>query len=254
MTAPVLIERQGEVLVVTLNRPERRNAVTLEVSRRVAEAMDELDSDPSLRCAIVTGAGGHFCSGMDLKSFIDGERPELDGRGFAGVTEAPPSKPLIAAVEGYALAGGFELALACDLIVASETAVFGLPEATRGLVAGSGGLVRLARRIPAGIAMEYGLTGSQMDARTADRWGLLNRLVPAGEALATALDLAHSIAANAPLSVAAGKRIIVEQQDWSSDELWDRQRPMVDAVVDSRDAQEGARAFTEKRPPVWEGR
>lgn len=253
MSAPVLAERQGEILVITLNRPERRNAVTLEVSRLVAEAIDALDADPSLRCAIVTGAGGHFCSGMDLKSFIGGERPEIDGRGFAGVTEAPPSKPLIAAVEGYALAGGFELALACDLIVASETAVFGLPEATRGLVAGSGGLVRLARRIPAGIAMEYGLTGATMDAHVADRWGLLNRLVPAGEALATALALARTIAANAPLSVAAGKRIIVEQADWPSGELWDRQRPLVDAVVHSRDAQEGARAFTEKREPVWKG-
>lgn len=253
MTAPALIERQGEILVITLNRPERRNAVTLEVSRRVAEAIDQLDSDPSLRCAVVTGAGGHFCSGMDLKSFIAGERPELAGRGFAGVTEAPPSKPLIAAVEGYALAGGFELALACDMIVASDAAVFGLPEATRGLVAGSGGLVRLARRIPTAIAMEYGLTGAPMNAKVADRWGLLNRLVPAGEALAAALELAHIIAANAPLSVSAGKRIIVEQQDWSSKELWDRQRPLVDAVVHSRDAQEGARAFTEKRAPEWKG-
>jgi enoyl-CoA hydratase len=251
---PVLAERQGEILVVTLNRPERRNAVTLEVSERVAQAMDEFDADPALRCAIITGAGGHFSSGMDLKAFVDGARPELDGRGFSGVTEAPPAKPLIAAVEGWALAGGLELVLACDLIVASDTAVFGLPEPTRGLVAGSGGLIRLARRIPSNIAMEYGLTGAQMDAATAQRLGLLNRLVPAGQALGAALELARTVAANAPLSVATSKRIMVEQASWPADRLWDIQRPLVDAVVGSRDAQEGARAFAEKRQPVWEGR
>lgn len=250
----VLVERAGEILVVTLNRRDRRNAVTREVSERVAAAMDELDSDPALRCAIITGSGGHFCSGMDLKVFASGERPEVDGRGFAGVTEAPPAKPLIAAVEGFALAGGFELALACDLIVASETAQFGLPEPTRGLVAGSGGLVRLARRIPPNIAMEYGLTGARMDACTAQRLGLVNRLVAAGEALGSALDLARILAANAPLSVATSKRIMVEQAGWPAERLWDIQRPLVDAVVQSRDAQEGARAFADKRQPVWEGR
>lgn len=253
MTA-VLIERVGEILLVTLNRPERRNAVTRDVSERVAAAMDQLDSDPALRCAVITGAGGHFCSGMDLKVFAAGERPELDGRGFAGVTEAPPAKPLIAAVEGFALAGGFELALACDLMVASDTAQFGLPEPTRGLVAGSGGLIRLAQRIPRNIAMEYGLTGARMDAATAQRLGLINRRVGTGQALAAALDLARTIAANAPLSVATSKRIMVELAGWPADRLWDIQRPLVDAVVQSRDAQEGARAFAEKRQPVWEGR
>lgn len=253
MTHAVIVERRDDILLVTLNRPERRNAVNRDVSERVAEAMAQLDADPAIRCAIVTGAGGHFCSGMDLKAFISGERPEIEGLGFAGVTEAPPSKPLIAAVEGFALAGGFELALACDLIVASQTAVFGLPEPTRGLVAGSGGLIRLARRIPPGIAMEFGLTGARMDAPTAHRWGLVNRLVPTGTAVEAAMALAREIAANAPLSVAASKKIMVEQQDWAADGLWDVQRPLVDAVVHSEDAQEGARAFAEKREPVWKG-
>lgn len=249
----VLVERHSTSLIVTINRPERRNAVTRDVSEQVAAAMDELDSDATLRCGIITGSGGHFSSGMDLKVFADGKRPELQGRGFAGVTEAPPEKPLIAAVEGFALAGGFELALACDLVVASETAIFGLPEPMRGLVAGSGGLVRLARRIPFNIAMEYGLTGARMDAAEARNWGLVNRVVPAGEALATALDMARAIAANAPLSVATSKRIMTEQLSWPTDRLWDIQRPLVDAVVRSRDAQEGARAFAQKRAAVWEG-
>ena len=252
-SAPVLVERSGPVLVITIDRPERRNAVNQAVALAIAAALDELDADADLRVGIVTGAGGHFCSGMDLTAFLAGERPELEGRGFGGVTEAPPAKPLIAAVEGYALAGGCELALACDLIVASDTASFGLPEVTRGLVAGSGGLVRLPRRIPAGIALEYALTGDRMDAVTAHRWGLVNRLVPAGEALAAALRLAERIATNAPLSVAASKRIVQESADWQDGERWDRQRPLVEAVVGSADAREGARAFAEKRTPVWRG-
>lgn len=249
----VLIERLGAVLVMTINRPAQRNAVNRAVSLALAEALDLLDADDALRVGIVTGAGGSFCSGMDLKAFVDGERPELEGRGFAGVTEAPPAKPLIAAVEGFALAGGCELALACDLIVAGDGAAFGLPEVSRGLVAGSGGLVRLRERIPPAIALEYALTGARMDAATAHRWGLVNRLVDRGGALDAALALAQEIAANAPLSVNASKRIMAAAPDWSLDDRWERQRAMVEAVLASNDAQEGARAFAEKRTPVWRG-
>ncbi|SFP84471.1 crotonase/enoyl-CoA hydratase family protein [Sphingomonas rubra] len=250
----VLVERRGAALVMMLNRPAQRNAVTRAVSLAMVAALDELDADPTLRVGIVTGAGGHFCSGMDLKAFVAGERPEIEGRGFAGVTEASPAKPLIAAVEGYALAGGCELALACDLIVAGEGAVFGLPEAARGLVAGSGGLVRLRERIPPAIALEYAITARRMDAATAARWGLVNRLVSTGTALDAALALADEIAANAPLSVAASKTIMATAPDWPVADRWSRQRPIVEEVLASADAREGARAFAEKRLPVWSGR
>lgn len=253
MSTAVAAERQGAVLVVSINRPERRNAVNQAVAQAIAAAMDTLDADPSLRAGIITGRGGCFCSGMDLVAFLDGERPEIPGRGFAGVTETPPRKPLIAAVEGFALAGGCELALACDLIVAAEDASFGLPEVSRGLVAGSGGLVRLPRRIPPGIAMEYVLTGARMDARTAHGWGLVNRLCVPGAALETSLSLAESIAENAPLSVEMSKRIVMESPAWPAAETWRRQAPLVESVVASHDAREGARAFAEKRTPRWSG-
>ena len=251
--AVVEVERHGPVLLIAINRPERRNAVNRAVSLAMADALDLLDGDAGLRAGIVTGRGGNFCSGMDLKAFVDGERPELEGRGFAGLCEAPPQKPLIAAVEGYALAGGFELALACDLIVAADNAVFGLPEVARGLVAGSGGLLRLGRRMPAGIALEYALTGAPMPAATAREWGLVNRLVPSGTALDAALELAGEIAANAPLSTAMTKRIMRESRLWPDDEMFALQSPLSESVISSQDAQEGARAFAEKRAPKWSG-
>lgn len=251
---PIDIDLQGAVLVITINRPERRNAVNRAVSQAIAEALDTLDASAELRVGIITGAGGNFCSGMDLHAFASGERPELEGRGFAGVTERQPRKPLIAAVEGFALAGGCELALACDLIVAAQSASFGLPEVQRGLVAGSGGLVRLQQRIPSGIALELALTGARFSAADGHRWGLVNRLVPAGGALGAALDLAGEIAANAPLAVTASKEIMRQAPGWPLAEVWDRQRPLADAVIGSQDALEGARAFAEKRLPVWQGR
>ena len=254
MDSQVQIEQHGAVLVIAIDRPQQRNAVTHAVSLAIARALDRLDADPALRVGIITGRGSSFCAGMDLKAFADGERPELEGRGFAGITEAPPKKPVIAAVEGFALAGGCELALACDLIIAAETAWFGLPEVTRGLVAGSGGLVRLPRRIPEAIALEYALTGARMDAATAHRWGLVNRITPEGGALEGALALAAAITANAPLSTAMTKRIIRESREWPENEIWDRQRPLVDGVLASADAAEGARAFAEKRPAQWTGR
>jgi enoyl-CoA hydratase len=252
--ATVHVEQRDATLVLTIDRPRQRNAVNRLVSLAIADALDRLDRQPDLRVGVLTGRGGTFCSGMDLHAFLEGERPELEHRGFGGLTEAPPRKPLIAAVEGYALAGGCELALACDLIVAAEDAWFGLPEVTRGLVAGSGGLVRLPRRIPAAIALEYALTGERMDAPTAHRWGLVNRVTPPGGALEGALALASRITANAPLAVAMTKRIMLESSGWHDEDLWDRQRPLVDSVVGSDDAKEGARAFAEKRAPLWGGR
>lgn len=254
MDDPVLVEEHGAVLVISINRPRQRNAVNRAVSLAIAGALDRLDAEPALRVGVLTGREGSFCSGMDLKAFVDGERPELEGRGFGGLTEKSPVKPLIAAVEGFALAGGCELALACDLIVAASDAWFGLPEAARGLVAGSGGLIRLPRRIPPAIAMEYALTGERFSAALAQQWGMVNRLTPAGGALAEALRLAEQIAANAPLSVAMTKRIIAQSADWPMEGIWERQRPLAESVIGSQDALEGARAFAEKRPPLWQGK
>ncbi len=249
----VLVERRGAVSIITINRPAVRNAVNQAVSQGIAAALDELDEDDSLGVGILTGAGGSFCSGMDLKAFVNGERPEIPGRGLAGLTEHAPRKPLIAAVEGFALAGGCEIVLACDLVVASSSARFGIPEVTRGLVAGAGGLVRLPRKIPRQIALQYALTGEHFTADDAHRWGLVNRVCGEGEALANALELANAILANAPLAVQMTKRIVAESASWGEEESWDRQRALVDEVLATDDAREGALAFSEKRPPRWTG-
>ncbi|WP_024796158.1 crotonase/enoyl-CoA hydratase family protein [Tomitella biformata] len=252
--AAVLTERRGRVLIVTINRPEARNSVNTAVATGIAAAMDELDGSADLSVAVLTGAGGNFCSGMDLKAFLRGELPMLPGRGFAGITESPPKKPLIAAVEGYALAGGTEIALCADLIVASSTANFGIPEVRRGLVAVGGGLIRLPRRIPFQVAMELALTGENLAAADAHRFGLVNRITEPGGALATALELAEKIAANGPLAVAATKQVLVQAADWSSDEAFGKQMEIAGHVFGSEDAKEGPRAFAEKRAPVWQGR
>lgn len=259
MTDEVLTERagagaDGAILVITLNRPQARNAVNGAVARGLAAAVDQLDSDPALAVGIVTGAGGTFCSGMDLKGFLTGDVPVVEGRGFAGITITPPDKPLIAAVEGYALAGGCEIALACDLLTASRAAKFGLPEAKRSLVAGAGGLFRLPQRIPRTIAMEYALTGEFFSADDAHRWGLVNRLVDPGEALAAALELARKITESGPLAVRATKKIVRDGGDWPAEERWARQEELMRPVMTSSDAREGAAAFAEKRPPVWTGK
>lgn len=250
----VLVEQDGSTLVITLDRPATRNALDRQTAHAVAVALDRLDADPTVTVGVLTGAGGTFSAGMDLKAFQQtGERPEVEGRGLAGLTEAPPAKPLIAAVEGHAVAGGCELVLACDLVVAAEDAVFGLPEVRRGLIAGSGGLLRLQRLIPPHIAMEHALTGRPVPAAEAHRWGLVNRLTPKGEALSGALELAGQIAANGPLAVRTTKQILVESSGWPPDEVWQRQRELLLTVVSSADAREGASAFLEKRPPVWRG-
>jgi enoyl-CoA hydratase len=251
-TVEVTTEQVGQTLVVTINRPHVRNAINRAVAEGVAAAMDRLDSDPDLMIGVLTGAEGTFCAGMDLKAFLTGERPEIEGRGLAGITETPPRKPVIAAVDGYALAGGCELVLACDLVVASNSAMFGIPEVRRGLVAGSGGLVRLPQRIPRQIALEYALTGAHMPSAVAHHWGLVNRLT-AGAALDGALELAAEITVNGPLAVAMTKRIVTESSAWPPEDVWEMQRGLVEGILATDDAKEGAAAFAEKRSPIWTG-
>ena len=248
----VLVDQRDRILVITINRPKAKNAVNLAVSQGLADAMDRLDGDAGLSVGVVTGAGGSFCAGMDLKAFARGERCDIEGRGL-GFTERPPAKPLIAAVEGYALAGGTELALATDLIVASRESAFGIPEVKRGLVAGGGGLLRLPQRIPSAIAMELALTGDNLSAERAHDLGLVNVLAEPGGALDAALELAGRITANGPLAVAATKRIIVESRAWSPESMWREQTSILAPVFMSNDAKEGAIAFAEKRAPKWTG-
>lgn len=251
MSDELLVEYREGIQILTINRPQARNACTKAVAEAMAAALDELERRDDLRLAILTGAGGTFCAGMDLKGFLKGERPSLPGRGFAGLTEAPPSKPLIAAVEGYALAGGFELVLASDLVVAAQNAQFGLPEVKRGLVAAAGGLLRLPYQLPERIAMELVLTGDMCDAQRAHAYGLVNRLTPPGEALAGALELAQRIVANGPLAVAASKRVMKASRDWTQADMFARQREITEPVFASADAREGAAAFAEKRQARW---
>jgi enoyl-CoA hydratase len=250
----VLVEERGPVLIVTINRPDQRNAMTRSVGEGIALALDDLDARPDLTVGVLTGAGGMFCAGMDLKRFLAGEVATIPGRGFGGFTESPPAKPLIAAVEGYALAGGFELVLACDLVVAGKSAQFGLPEVKRGLVARAGGLLRLPRRIPSAVALEVILTGEMLGADRAAELGLVNRVVADGEVLAEAVRFAEQIGRNAPLAVAMSKRIVVESAQWPAEASFDRQRDLAAPVFDSDDAKEGALAFKEKRAPAWRGR
>lgn len=249
----LLFTIENHIATLTINRPQARNAATLAISQAMVEAIDQINDDPAIRAVILTGAGGHFCAGMDLKGFLKGELPRIDGRGFAGLTEAPPRKPLIAAVEGYALGGGFELALACDLIVASQSARFGLPEVRRGLVARAGGVLRLPRQMPYRKALELLMTGRFLEPEEAERLGLINKVVAEGDALAAARDLAEEIAANGPLAVAAVKEIVTRAPDWPAEEMFALQRQYTDPVFASDDAKEGATAFAEKRPPQWQG-
>ena len=253
MASTVLVEVRGNVQIMTLCNPEARNAATLEMAEAMAAALDELDSNPALQVGVITGADATFCAGMDLKGFLQGRRPSLPNRGFLGLTQKSPRKPLIAAVEGYALAGGFEAVLACDLIVAARTARFGLPEVKRGLAAAAGGLLRLPRRLPYHLAMECILTGDMLGAERAHAHGLVNRLVEPGQALDAALELARSVSANGPLALVASKRVAQESADWPQTEMFERQAAITGPVMASHDAREGAAAFAEKRTPVWMG-
>jgi len=250
----VLTERRGGILVITLNRPEARNAVNLPLAEGVAEALELLDAEPELSVGVLYGAGKGFCAGMDLKAFAAGQRPWAGDRGFAGIVQRGPVKPLIAAVEGFAVAGGLEVALACDLIVAAAGARLGIPEVKRSLVAAGGALLRLPRRIPYHVAMELALTGEPILAERAAELGLVNRVVAPGTTLDAAIALAEEIAANAPLALVASKRILEQQWDWPAAEAFARQTEISEPVFTSEDAREGAVAFAEKRPPVWRGR
>jgi enoyl-CoA hydratase/carnithine racemase len=254
MSAPVRMDVSDGIAVSTLDRPEVRNAVDLPTAEAIAAALDELDDRPDIRGGVLTGTGSVFSAGMDLKAFsATGERPLTKNRGAFGIVESPPAKPLIAAVEGKALGGGFEIVLACDLIVAAEDAWFGLPEVRRGLVAAAGGVLRLPRRIPRAVAMELALTGEPVTAARALELGLVNRVAPTGTAVAAATALAAVVSANAPLAVRTVKLLVGHAADWPAEEAFARQAPYTDAVRSSDDAAEGARAFVEKRAPEWTG-
>ncbi len=250
----VLTEPRERVLIITINRPEQRNAVNGAVAEGIAHALDALDGDDELALGVITGAGKGFCAGMDLKAFVTGERPWFGDRGFAGITQRAAAKPLIAAIEGFAVAGGLEVALACDLIVAARGAKLGVPEVKRSLVAAGGGLLRLPRLLPRSVAMEMALTGDPILAERAYELGMVNRLSTPGEALSAALELAAAIAVNAPLALAGSKRILNESLDWPDAEFFERQQAISGPIFDSEDAREGATAFAEKRAPAWKGR
>lgn len=253
MSEDLLTEERDGILIITINRPEAKNAMNKAAAEGIAAAIDRLDSDDNLRVGILTGAGGTFCSGMDLKGFLRGESPSIEGRGFGGITQKGPVKPLIAAVEGYALAGGMELMISCDLIVANKDAKFGIPEAKRGLAAAAGGLMKLPSMIPPKIAMELALTGEFIDAARAYELGLLNRVVD-GPALDAAIELARKINENGPLAVRVSKQIVDESRGWGLEERWEKQAKLLPQVFMSEDAREGSLAFAEKRKPNWKGK
>ena len=250
MTEAVLTERRGRVLLITLNRPDARNAINTELSEGLGAAMDTLDSDDGLTAGVVTGAGKGFCSGMDLKAFASGEPP----RGLLRILEQGTDKPMIAAIEGFAMAGGLELALCCDLLVAARGAKLGIPEVGVGLFAAGGALLRLPRRLPYSVAMEMAITAEPITAEQAAEHGLVSRLAEPGQAVDVALAIAERIARNAPLAVAASKRLIRASQGVTEEDFWTMQKPIVPGVFSSDDAKEGPRAFAEKRSPNWSGR
>jgi enoyl-CoA hydratase len=250
MADEVLTERRDRVLLITLNRPESRNAINTELAEGLVRAIDELDNDDGLSVGVLTGAGSGFCSGMDLKAFAAGQPP----KGFMSFLENGSAKPLIAAIERFAVAGGLEVALTCDLLVAAGGARLGIPEVTVGLFAAGGGLLRLPDRLPYGVAMEMALTGEPITAEQAHEHGLVSRLAEPGHAVDEALALAQRIAKNAPLAVRASKRLVRDSRGRSEAEFWDLQRPHIAPVFRSDDAKEGPQAFAEKRAPVWSGR
>jgi enoyl-CoA hydratase len=250
----VLTETRGRILLITINRPDQRNAINGPVAHGISAALDQLDGEAGLSVGVLRGVGKGFSAGMDLKAFVTGGTPHVADRGFAGITQRPPDKPIIAAVEGFALAGGLEIALSCDLIVAARGARLGVPEVKRSLVPAAGGLLRLPRVLPRMIAIELILTGDPIVAERAYELGLVNRLTDPGGALDAALELAETIAANGPLALAAAKRILTESIDWPDSEFFARQGEIIEPVMGSEDAREGAKAFAEKRAPVWQGR
>ncbi|MHA5054835.1 crotonase/enoyl-CoA hydratase family protein [Streptomyces sp. SD15] len=253
-TTDVRTHQVGTTLLITIDRPQARNSVNAAVAALLAKALDELEADPGLRAGVLTGADGTFSAGMDLKAALRGESPNIPGRGFGGVTEIERTKPLIAAVEGWAMGGGFELALACDLIVAAEDAHFGLPEVKRGLIAAGGGVIRLPKRIPYHLAMEFLLTGEPVSGRRAGELGLANRVVPTGQAVNESLLRAEQLAANAPLALAAVKTVVRAADGEPEPDAFAAQRTVMDELMASADAHEGMTAFAERRAPQWTGK
>lgn len=253
-------ELQGHVAVITINRPEARNAVNGAVASGVEEAIDKLEGDPDAWVGILTGArtekGYIFSAGADLKEINSGNAAALQTQrgGFGGITRRERTKPIIAAVDGPALAGGTEIVLSTDLVVASDTATFGIPEVKRGLVAGAGGLFRLPRKIPRNIAMEAALTGDPISAERAAHFGLVNVLCAEGEALAKATALAERVTANAPLAVQESRRVVLEATDQPDEIGWKLSGEGMAKVMQTEDLGEGLAAFIEKRPPRWKGR
>jgi enoyl-CoA hydratase len=245
----VLTERRGRVLLITLNRPEAMNAINGALSRGLVAACAELDGDAGLTAAVLTGAGRGFCAGMDLKAFSRGE----DIGPMMQFIRTGARKPLIGAIEGFALAGGLELALTCDLLVAAKGAKLGIPEVSVGLFAAAGGLLRLPSRVGYGKAMEMAITADPITAEEAHQYGLVARLAEPGSAVATAMELAERVARNAPLAVAASKQLVALAPGVTEDQFWEAQKSFYGPVFASHDAKEGPKAFAEKRPPDWTG-
>lgn len=251
----ILLERRNGIAIVSLNRPDQRNAFDAAMCDQMRDAFDQIEADNSILCTVIAGNGPSFCAGMDLKAFVAGDADKMlfGEYGFAGFVKRKRKKPVIAAIEGAALAGGFELMLACDLVVASGSAKFGLPESKLGLVAAGGGAIRLGRRVPRVIANQILLTGRMFSAQDALQWGLLNNVVPDGEALESAIQLAQEIAQNAPLSIQASLALSDLSTDLVEQHLWEANDQQMQEIGATADAKEGPTAFIEKRKPVWRG-
>lgn len=254
MSGPVLFERTGSTAIITINRPERKNSFDRATAYAMEAAIDRFEADDELRVAVLTGSGEVFCAGQDIIAAGLGEIGTTERRGGGGIMRQPPEKPIIAAVEGYAVGGGLEICLSCDLIVASRTALLGLPEAKRGLPAMGGGLFRLPKRMPYAIAMEAAITGAMWPATRYYELGLVNRLTEPGSALTEARELAATIAAAGPVAVRASKAVVQGSLAWTDEQGWANQQEFVDRVLNSDDYLEGLRAFAEKRRPAWKGR